>query len=1160
MATKECLTIPDISSHLHKSISECQSVNFRTFPRTLHSPLADAWRKTFVSASKRRSQQLLDTSMTSIIDTAKWSTCLESIDMTPYFAVGSGAKTNNLFILENTAVNKLDAVENYTPPVDSLVLKSAFSLPGQIFDLSSIGDILVTAEPNGLAQIYKVELQDLGTKGKGITHVQECVIGDTAISNVISPPGVLIQSTRLKCIELEPTSAPLSTNRNSDFSAVSVRRVSVIQSKKVHLYDLPTSKVICSVQPGNKPLNKVVYSSHAPFGSLMAVGGHDMNLYLMDSRIMRSGGENSQSTVVWKTANAHFMPIMDIKFNPFIPYWVASSDAGGAVKVWDIRYAAGPSACINGHFDSVNSIAWSNTHCDIISFGSSDRAWRAWSIQPDQLVSADPTSNMFIGFPGSDWGMSINPNESAHAVIGSKIIGEHQTDYTAPIVSVIASNTHADTFLTLSAAGEIMSHTIRSNLLEQLAIHRYDDISARNVETKIYARNLTDTFQCLTKYLRAERPTGEMTAKHEQELIELVTKKPPLTPAPICLDTEKQDLNRSFAQTSHSTAANTSLNTNEDWFSGAEKHTDTRDMVVAFREDLETYGYGLPPGYGIHTHNFSIVDKLIQSQFDLTVMRFKIVDQVLQGNWQAIIDNEKALYSGMETDSELLDCDTIQFFTEELITHSLLKGMTMVLKFGELVADTPKAHFENLASTMGLLLFPTVYDSAEWLPDLQSNLAAQPQIERQATIEDYVSRVRRMRLSFGEDIVSPTIYSGGVINSAVGSLGSPVTSGVSSTPQTQYLVPSSPRIFPKEVTLLRSNSSKSLVNVKSSPVKPTGVLPLLSKVSIHKDASGSNLFRELYMRKHTQILRVASEPKEILPMISLEIRLIKIAEKQSENIDEEIVQAMQQNVMTDSGVSGVRGRGGTISSNASMLGGPIVAPFERTISATANRLYVDALLATKRFEDYFGATIDLIVSQPTSDFSRMLFKLIEVEGVPKLKTHIDTLYTTATNHLQAIFSNTSAVPSGPPNPMTSKSLVQGSKLLRDAMIVLVKSAAHIMQGQELLRSEKLYLESLMRQMTQLTASMLQLSGMLSKSFEHFDKQLGKGNQTTREWAQTVHDSLRDAARTFPLSANKARPTQLNEKAATGHTIHEEVFSTLDKLYRGFIKPDAGQSA
>ncbi|KAL2911216.1 hypothetical protein HK105_209324 [Polyrhizophydium stewartii] len=1144
----------------------------------------------------RRHEQVLDTCATTVTDTAKWSTCLTPIDHTPFIAVGSGAKTNNLFIVENTATNKLRAGPSYRPAADSLVLRSAFSLPSPIHAISTIGDMMVTAGPDGVAQVYKLEPSELGQKGKGVTHVHECVIGESKVAATLSPPGVKIHSVRIKSIELEPTAASASsvhaqTGSGSGAAGASagvnasagaappVRRLAAVQDKRMYLYDMPTSKVVGVEQVGSDHLNCVTFSPHAPFGALAAVGGLDRTLYLVDTRAMRSrtaaeaasvGGMVLATEGVWRARDAHGLPVLDIKFNPFVPYWVATSGGEGVVKVWDIRFAAGPAACVYGHFDGVNAIAWSNTHCDLIASVSSDRAWRAWSLHHDQLTCSKPSGDIFIGFPGSEMSVSRSGggSDATDIAIGAKIVGEHQTGYTAPVIAVVASPRHADTFVALSASGEIMSHTIRDELFEQLAPHRYDDLSACDVETKVYARNMSEAFQSLVHCTRTERLPGEMTVRHERELINLVSFRAAVSPEDAdarsaAAATEKEDAEESAsAGVGKDAAAGKSASGDDDvvpWIKGAASKTNTRDMVLAFRRDLETYGYGLPPRYADFTQWTEMIDNWTQLQLDLVILRFNIVDEVQRGNWRAIVDKEKKLYTGLEADPEFLDRDTIQMFTESVITNAFMKGLSMGLRFGEIVADTPKSRFDLLAPVMALLLFPTVFDSVEWLPDAEKVLARQPLATRQARLAEYVAKTRAMRAAAYDAAAAAAAAASPKLSAAAGGK---AAAGAATAGSTKSAAP--PQTTSQTASTGSSAASRTLsASTAGSPAKradsaQTGHARGASKIA--------ETFAEACERKQQQIIKLASEAKEILPMVSLEIRICKLIEKQSDTIDEEIVQAMQQNVMTDSGVSGVRGRGGTISTSVGMAGGPAVVPFERTLSATVNKLYVDALLATGRFEDFFGAGFDLIASLGGTDFSRMLFKLIEGEGMAKLKQHIDALFTTATNHLQSIFQGGG---SGAPAQATStnaaaaatvsKGIMQGSKLVRDAMIVLVKVAAHIMQGQELLKADKSQLDSLMRMMSQLTTTMLQLSAMMQRSFEHLDKAAGKGNSSSREWAQTVHDSLRDAARTFPLSANKARPTQSSEKAATGHTIHEEIFSILDKLYRGFIKPD-GQAA
>lgn len=74
-----------------------------------------------------------------------------------------------------------------------------------------------------------------------------------------------------------------------------------------------------------------IYATEAPLNcaswspndaqSLIVCGGYDRKLLIVDTRI----STNSHNGVVWSAENAHDRPIRDAKFNPFIPYWVASA-------------------------------------------------------------------------------------------------------------------------------------------------------------------------------------------------------------------------------------------------------------------------------------------------------------------------------------------------------------------------------------------------------------------------------------------------------------------------------------------------------------------------------------------------------------------------------------------------------------------------------------------------------------------------------------------------------------------------------------------------------------------------------------------------------------------------------------------------------------------
>ena len=93
------------------------------------------------------------------------------------------------------------------------------------------------------------------------------------------------------------------------------------------------SLVSSTEQVSNEHLVTASWNPHISNSNLIAAGAVDHNLYLIDTRLI--GGPKSN---VWKIEGAHNGDVNTVKFNPFVPYWLASGGSDGVVKVWDIRY------------------------------------------------------------------------------------------------------------------------------------------------------------------------------------------------------------------------------------------------------------------------------------------------------------------------------------------------------------------------------------------------------------------------------------------------------------------------------------------------------------------------------------------------------------------------------------------------------------------------------------------------------------------------------------------------------------------------------------------------------------------------------------------------------------------------------------------------------
>ncbi|RKO88376.1 hypothetical protein BDK51DRAFT_27304, partial [Blyttiomyces helicus] len=810
----------------------------------------DAWRRTLVLSAKRLNERILDTASVTVPDTTKWTTCADAVDGTSLVMVGSAASSNNLFVAENMAPNKF-AVEDSSSPPPSLALRSAFTAPHPIHHLSISGDRLATAGPNGRVQLFKLDLAELNQKGCGLAHLGDYAIGSTKLEDLrLSPPGTMIRSVCMNYIEFAPT----SPFRAEGVAPKAASKLLAIDGRSVCLFDLETAKVYSKATVGHDMLRAASWSPHPPDNALICAGGVDSHLRIIDSRIF---GNDSGNGVVWRVDHAHNGSITTAKFNPFVPYWIASTGEDAVVKVWDIRFQSHPVARVDGHSFSIQSFAWSNTHCEMFSTGTSDRVWRAWSLSADVTTARVPRSDIFFGCPGSEWSDDV----TEEPVVGAKLIGECMTGYSASIVSVIASPSHADTYYTLSAVGEIMSHTIRDELLEKIAPHSYPEIGAsceHEVERAIFCRDLAAAYRGCLAASRAARAEGRLTAPAEKELIDLCISRPPVDP---------------------------------DAWTPAEAPADI-DGSDRFRRDLAGLVEHLPPRFAEFSTWYNMVKPKDRLEFELLVLRYSLLQDALKGISDTVIKAEKMMCKGMQIDSTFLDGNALKLVIETLIPTDYPKALSLGVKLGDIVEDTPSRSPKELIPLVTTLLFPTVFEADRWL-----------QLDPPAA---------------GTDPKATLSWRG----------------------------------LPARLARLRERVAQGydsgLPGEAEQTVEPSGKEP--EKSSTRAVASKGAPAKDLDALRAEALLQRAIAPGALLGMVRLEIRLSKLIANPSDKTDEDIVQAMQLPVEPDS----------TPSPDSGTPRRPALIPFEPTISSFALRLYLDALLGTKRFETYFASCFNII--------------------------------------------------------------------------------------------------------------------------------------------------------------------------------------------------------
>ncbi|KAF9167803.1 hypothetical protein DFQ26_002997 [Actinomortierella ambigua] len=297
----------------------------------------------------------------------------------------------------------------------------------------------------------------------------------------------------------------------------------------------------------------------------------DRQLRIMD---WRQGSGDSEATLL---AEAHRGPIRDIQWSPYIPYWLASCGDDGQIKVWDLRFQSRAMVELGEYGQGFyQSLAWSNTHCDIISSSSRDRAFQVWklgiqwSLDEDEFVAGSgtgatrpgssrmrPLSGGHLASPSSN-SNSISSSSAATAAmtlelaklgtmrrsaaeISSLSAASHSMSHLphyqgvgynsskvasgshhkvvkgtqvaivrdmsdASIAQIVSSNQDPGTFLTVTSAGVLATHTLRPSTLDTLAPHRDPGNNYSReygVERSLYHRNLTDVCDQLLDWVRS---------------------------------------------------------------------------------------------------------------------------------------------------------------------------------------------------------------------------------------------------------------------------------------------------------------------------------------------------------------------------------------------------------------------------------------------------------------------------------------------------------------------------------------------------------------------------------------------------------------------------------------------------------------------------------
>eukprot|EP01090_Pellita_catalonica_P014835 TRINITY_DN3873_c0_g1_i1.p1 TRINITY_DN3873_c0_g1~~TRINITY_DN3873_c0_g1_i1.p1 ORF type:complete len:375 (+),score=62.35 TRINITY_DN3873_c0_g1_i1:65-1189(+) len=148
-----------------------------------------------------------------------------------------------------------------------------------------------------------------------------------------------------------------------------------LQNNTMSLWSMesPDNEPTLSQKVSSKPM--LALSCDTFHTNALALGGFSKAIKVLD---LRKG--DRKDCVVWRRANGHDSTIHDVKWNPFVPHWLATCGGDGLIHLWDLRYGKNPVVTLEGHTNTVTHLAWSRHRAEMLTSAGSDGSLKVWDL------------------------------------------------------------------------------------------------------------------------------------------------------------------------------------------------------------------------------------------------------------------------------------------------------------------------------------------------------------------------------------------------------------------------------------------------------------------------------------------------------------------------------------------------------------------------------------------------------------------------------------------------------------------------------------------------------------------------------------------------------------------------------------------------------------
>ncbi|KAH8548925.1 WD40-repeat-containing domain protein [Umbelopsis sp. PMI_123] len=461
----------------------------------------------------------LQTSCTTITTSspAYW-TSLAILDCSNTIVLGSSGANDNLHFYKDQC---LDDALSY--PRFQNIASAKFSAP--VHSLGCYEETILVGSNKGVVRMIDTHGITNDTETIAPRQLAQYVPSDLNF-DPIATPGIVTPNTQVKCVQF---SRKYSFNPDECYPVNSLKFFMVVGSS-AYVWDVEhEAEPIYTKKFGTHPLYNGHWSPHAPY-SLIALASSDGGISIIDNRTSPS------STPAWSSPpGVPKIGVRDVKFSPIIPYWMASAGDDGVTQVWDIRFSHAV-AKIDGHRKAVNSLAWANTHAEIICTASSDQTLKMWSLTPGSI----PVQNAYDNF--GDVEDEYSPKFICSGAIGVGqwtdkdpnlfFVGEDIEPCQSPIVQIRSSQHWRNLFYSVTRKGQLTAINVRLNTRESMAPHRYNeekDAIAFEIEKDTFGRDIERALDNLD-VLKSTPNKDERTLDIIRDIEELVSFTPAIDP------------------------------------------------------------------------------------------------------------------------------------------------------------------------------------------------------------------------------------------------------------------------------------------------------------------------------------------------------------------------------------------------------------------------------------------------------------------------------------------------------------------------------------------------------------------------------------------------------------------------------------------------------